>query len=122
MRVAPAPMPEGISSRPDGPARRPLPPTGDFGATSPTIGGEESHHRRTCDAEFSCDVFGVAGIGGHRVEKLLDEVVACGVQDHSGPQAAGLQAQPCHHEAEADYVRGDNGQAVPDWRSLVVTA
>ena len=44
------------------------------------------------DAELPDDVFGAAGVVGHRVEEPLDQLVAGGVQDNGGPQASGLQA------------------------------
>ena len=59
------------------------------------------------------DVFRSASVRGHGVEELLDEVVARSVQNDAGPQAAGLQAQPCQNEAKADHVDGDNGQTIP---------
>ena len=43
------------------------------------------------------------------VAAIVDEVVVGSVQNDAGPQAAGLQAQPCQDEAKADHVDGDNG-------------
>jgi hypothetical protein len=57
--------------------------------------------------------FRAAGVRGHGVEELLDEVVAGSVQNDAGPQAAGLQAQPRQDEAKEDHVGGDNGQTIP---------
>src|SRR5579862_848954 len=86
---------------------------GHFRAAHPKIGGYDSHHKGESDAELPEDVFRAASVGGHGVEELLDEVVARSVQNDSGPQAAGLQAQPCQDEAKADHVGGDNGQTIP---------
>jgi len=51
-----------------------------FPATSPKIGGYESHHKRESNAELPEDVFRVSGMRAHGVEEMLDEMVARRVQ------------------------------------------
>jgi hypothetical protein len=71
------------------------------------------------NAELPKDVFRTVRVGSHRVEELLDQVVAGSVQNGSGPQTARLQAQPRQDEAKADHVGGDNSQTIPTGSQVV---
>lgn len=97
----------------------PLLSLGHLRPAHPKIGGQSGNGDRESDAEFSKNVFGPAWVSGHGIEELLDEVVAPSMQNHSGPQTAGLQAEPGQDEAKADHMAGNNRQSKPARSHLV---
>src|SRR5215471_774939 len=85
----------------------------------PKIRGKHSHDKGESDAELSEDVFRAASVCGHRVEEVLNEVVARSMENDAGPQAAGFQTEPCQDEAKADHVGKNNGQTIPAGSGVV---
>ena len=77
---------------------------------------------KEAQAKFTGDVGGLSVVPSERIEEPLDECVVGGVQEDTGPQAAGFEAHPGENETHGNDHYGEARQTVPGRRARVVVA
>src|SRR5581483_2104598 len=80
---------------------------------APIVHSESYYDSRQRAAKLVNEVLRPASVAGERGEDVLNIQVVAGVQNGTGPQASGLEPQPCHDETQRYDADREAGEAIP---------
>jgi hypothetical protein len=86
----------------------------DLGSASPEVDGHENREDEEAAAKFIGDVVRSLIVHRERIEEGLDKGIVGGVQDHAGPDAAGLETHPRPDEGQEWKHDGQQRHIKPD--------
>src|SRR5581483_7307182 len=80
---------------------------------APIVHSEGEYDSRQHAAKLVNEVLRPASVAGERGENILNIQVVAGVQNGAGPQASGLEPQPCRDETQGNDADREAGEAIP---------